>query len=147
MISLSLKKKKIMNKCIILLAVMTVAICSCIAAPQGNENHSVTVTVNPSDWKMIGQPGAPSSYASDTIWCPAISQDVFDNGAVLVYVLGTSGGGWYLLPHTYYNAGLTTNFNYRKGYVELRSYNTENKALLPANSFKYKVVILPGGNK
>jgi hypothetical protein len=118
---------------------------------QVKHNAAITskvVSVNPDDWKFIGNPATAGGYMSDTIKWNALTKDVFDNGAVLVYVVGTSGGGWHLLPHSYYSESgeIEVNFNYREGYLELRMLplvtgkSKISTDLLP--TYKYKIVVL-----
>jgi len=100
---------------------------------------TINFTVNPSDWVLQGQADAPGSYLQYRFNTEELTSHVFDKGMVMVYVLGTSGGGWYPLPHSYYNSGteITTTFNYQNGYVELRSYRSSTFAV----SMRYKLVI------
>ena len=113
---------------------------------QTKHNATITskvVTVNPSDWKFTS-----GGYLSDTIKWSALTKEVFDNGAVMMYVLGTSGGGWHLLPHSYYSdAGeIEVNFNYHEGFLEIRmlSLITGKSKLSTAQlpSYKYKIVVI-----
>jgi hypothetical protein len=132
-----------MTKLILLLCA---ALCTTTHLVAQNTKATTTLnfTVSQSDWRPVGKSGNPGCYASDTLFSDALTKAAFDNGAVLVYVLGTSGGGWYLLPHTYFTSGVqvTTNFNYQVGYVELRTYSAANKISPPKNTLKYKIVVL-----
>lgn len=105
------------------------------------------VTVNSTDWKLIGNANRGGCYLSDTIKWEALTKEVFDNGAVMAYVLGTGGGGWYALPHAYYGKSARTevSFNYREGYLELRmtSLSTGKSKSHGINfpAYKYKIVV------
>jgi hypothetical protein len=116
---------------------------------RGGDAQTMIATVYPADWKLIGTSGSPGCYASDTIRCPVITEGISDSGAVLVYIFGMGSDGWSMLPHSYNSSGMvvTSSFNYKAGYVELRTYNVYNRLERTMNTLKFKIVAIPGSVK
>jgi hypothetical protein len=73
-----------------------------------------------------------------TLNIPAITQDIVDQGTVLVYVRNTGAtGSWYPLPYS--ASGNTINLDsFGVGYVNLKANFTQ------ANAFDFRVVVISG---
>ena len=127
-----------------MLALLFVVILSSFTKiPRGGNVTTINFTVNPADWIPTGKSGTPGCYMAYRYKTDTLTKSTFDNGMVMVYVLGTSGGGWYALPHSYYSSKVevSTNFNYQTGYVELRTYAVNNQLAPQDISMRYKLVI------
>lgn len=73
-----------------------------------------------------------------TFAVPAITQNIVDNGAVLVFVRNTgTTTTWFPLPYS--STGLTISFvDYRVGFIDLQANFTQT------NGFDFKVVVISG---
>lgn len=119
------------NRIATLLILMLVA----MAAYAGPKMHVVKFSINPSDWVHQAPDMSALSFRVED---KNLTKEVFENGTVMIYVLGTSGGGWWPLPHTY-PSGSVVSYNYLPGYVEVRLYGAQ-----PNITWNYKMVILSG---
>src|SRR5580704_12060769 len=106
-----------MTKTSIIFLALSFGFWACSLAGNGSNIYSAKFSVNPEDWTQNGTPGAPGSYLGFEYRDKNLTQDVFDSGNTMLYVLGTSGGGWYPLPHTYYSSpkNLMVTYNCQKG--------------------------------
>lgn len=69
---------------------------------------------------------------------PAITQDIVDEGTVLVYVRNTgSSGGWYSLPYSVSGNEIDL-LDFGVGFVNLQANFTQ------ANAFDFRVVVVSG---
>ena len=103
--------KKVKLICMALLAMVAMASCRGPQGPAGHDGNdgnanvaSSTVTVYPNDWTWdqfyVDNQGNPRGQYWVIIDYPNITQNVFDHGAVLVYM--DVNGAWSQLPLTYY---------------------------------------------
>lgn len=106
--------KKLSIICMTVLAVFAMASCRGPQGPQGPAGHdgqdgnanvaSSTVTIYENDWQWIqfysDADGNPRGQFSVTIDYPAINNNVYNHGAVLVYM--DVDGAWSQVPLTYY---------------------------------------------
>lgn len=89
--------KKVKVICMALLAIVAMVSCRGPQGPQGNANvASSTVTVHQNDWYWDNN----TSWRVDIDY-DAISKDITDYGAVLVY-MENSANNWRQLPFTFY---------------------------------------------
>jgi hypothetical protein len=88
--------KKLSLICMTILAVTFLASCRGPKGDPGNANVvSSTVTINPSDWEWVNN----CQWAVEIDY-PAINDNVFNYGAVLVYM--NVNGSWNQVPLTFY---------------------------------------------
>ena len=103
--------KKLSLICMTILAVFAMASCRGPQGPQGPAGHdgnanvaSSTLTIHDYDWEWIqfyvDGDGNPRGQHSVTIDYPAINNNVYNYGAVLVYM--NVNGTWSQVPLTYY---------------------------------------------
>ena len=99
--------KKLSIICMTILAISFLASCRGPQGPAGHDGNanvaSSTVTVHNYDWEWLDQYG----QWVVTIDYPAINNNVFNYGAVLVYM--DVDGTWSQVPLTYYYQDLITN--------------------------------------
>ena len=94
--------KKLSLICMTILAISFLASCRGPQGPAGNANvASSTITIYPNDWEWV----------NDCQWMveidyPAINDNVFNHGAVLVYM--DVEGAWSQVPLTYYYEDVLT---------------------------------------
>ena len=92
--------KKLSLICMTILAVSFLASCRGPQGPAGQDGNanvaSATVTIKSSDWEWLSQ----YSQWTVTIDYPAINDNVYNHGAVLVYM--DVDGAWSQVPLTYY---------------------------------------------
>ena len=92
--------KKLSMICMTVLAVFAMFSCRGPQGPAGHDGNanvaSSTLTIRSSDWEWSEQHG----NWSVTIDYPAINNNVYNHGAVLVYM--DVDGGWSQIPLTYY---------------------------------------------
>jgi hypothetical protein len=109
-----------------------------------NYTHSVIYDVNPSDWT-----GNADGYNAN-LTVPEITDDIYYNGAVLVYRLfEVDPKSFNLLPYTYVDNALTIYFDFD---VFVGSINLIYKEVLagvndtpaPTSLMSFKVVIIEG---
>ena len=102
--------KKLSVICMTVLAVFAMASCRGPKGDQGNANVvSSTVTVYPEDWRWVNN----CQWMVDIDY-PAINNNVFNHGAVLVYM--DKSGVWSQVPLTYYYEDV---INYEDGTQEI----------------------------
>jgi len=119
------------NRITLLLLLMVVT----IATYAGQSMKVVKFSINPYDWTH--QPPDLSAM-SFNYYDSTITKDVFDNGTVMVYLLGTSGGGWWPLPYTFPSeVGPLVSYNYLPGHIEIRFYGARHNL-----TYYYKMVII-----
>ncbi len=114
------------------------------AGPQGvTGNANVkSKTYNNLTWAYA----APQMVTSINI--PEITQDIVDNGAVIV-AMETSGGKFSPLPISIYYTGYQAlvDYEYFNGGVKIYIANTElQEPANPGNTLKFKVTIMAGGS-
>lgn len=99
--------KKLSVICMTILAVAFFASCRGPQGPAGQDGNanvaSSTLTIKSSDWQWLEQYG----QWMVEIDYPAINNNVFNHGAVLVYM--DVDGAWSQVPLTYYYQDLVTN--------------------------------------
>lgn len=104
----------------------------------GTRMKVVRFKINPSDWTHQPPDVTALSFRVED---KGLTQEIFENGTVQIYFLGTSGGGWWPLPYTFpTGSGIPMSFNYLPGYAEVRIYDRQ-----PNTTFHYKMVILSNG--
>ena len=122
--------------------------------PQGNDGqngldginytHSVIYDVNPSEWS-----GDADGY-NVTLDVPEITNDIYLNGAVLVYrLIEIDPKSFNLLPYTYVDNTLTIYFDFDAYVGSLNLIYKEvfegaNDTPAPANLMSFKIVIIEG---
>ena len=94
--------KKLSVICMTILAVLSMASCRGPKGDPGNANvASSTVTIHSDDWEWVND-----CQWAVTIDFPAINNNVYNYGAVLVYM--KVGSAWSQVPLTYYYQDLIT---------------------------------------
>ena len=118
--------KKVKVICMALLAMVCLVSCR---GPKTNANvYSSTVTVYSSDWRW-----EDPSWRVD-IEYEAISSDITDYGAVLVYM--KEGNAWHQLPLTYYYSFFDDNVEYFASVsLEVASYDNGVTIFWTENDF------------
>ena len=117
--------------------------------PAGNANvHSSTFVVTASQWQTSGTAGTDYEKYVD-LNDPYITQDILDNGAVLVYWVTSSGINVQLPYQNVYPAG-STPFIYQPsatlGVATVEAYYTDWSAFNfnASSQIKFKVVTIDG---
>lgn len=116
----------------------------------GDTNITTTNTVTPTNWTTTYDDGTNFALES-TLSVPGITQDVFDKGAVLVYIL--SSGRYYAL--SYSDAGntysATFNYSFAVGSIIIECTGYDNTgSYKPADlngQYTFKTVILSSAAK
>jgi hypothetical protein len=109
-----------------------------------NYTHSVIYDVDPADWS-----GNLDGY-NTVLDIPEITDDIFYNGAVLVYrLIETEPKSFNLLPYTYVDNALAIYFDYDAyvGSINLiykEVFNLVNDTPAPQDIMSFKVVIFEG---
>lgn len=109
-----------------------------------NYTHSVIYDVNPSDWT-----GNADGYNA-VLDIPEITDDIYYNGAVLVYrLIEIDPKSFNLLPYTYVDNDLTVymDFDAFVGSIDLIYKEVSggvNATPAPSNTMSFKVVIFEG---
>ena len=101
----------------------------------GNANV-VSSSITSGSWSFV----SPSWSQSFTY--SAITQDILDNGAVLVYV--ASGANYYQLPYTFYpSSSYSRTYNYVHYLGGLKVYVTDSDLNTPQpGTLEFKVVVI-----
>jgi len=107
--------------------------------------------------KVIQYEKVPSDWSGDVngyktiLNVPEITEDIYQNGAVMVYLLneGTSDKYANILPYTYLYNGTTEYMDYNAyvGKIEITLRWTDsmvNTTLAPNNNYIFKVVVMEG---
>ena len=118
------------------IAIIFVLMAITITTYAGPQMKVVKFSINPFDWVHQAPDVSALSFNYED---KDLTKDIFDKGTVLVYVLGTSGGGWWPMPHSYPNGEGTVSYNYLPGHVEIRLYGN-----WPDITYNYKMVIISG---
>ncbi len=106
--------------------------------------YSVIYDVDPLDWS-----GNADGYNAE-LGVPEITNDIYYNGAVLVYkLIEAEPKSFNMLPYTYIDNALTTYMDYDVyiGSINLifkEIYDGMNDTLAPENFMSFKVVIVEG---
>jgi len=109
-----------------------------------NFTHSVIYDIDPSDW--IGDANGYDAL----IDVPEITDDIYYNGAVLVYrLIETEPKSFNMLPYTYVDNTLTVyiDFDAYIGSIDLiykEIFEGVNDTPVPANIMSFKVLIIEG---
>ncbi len=109
-----------------------------------NYTHSVIYDVNPEDW------GGDANGFTSVLTVPEITDDIYYNGAVLVYrLVELSPKSFNMLPYTYMDNLLTIYMDYDAyvGEIDLiykEVYNGANDTFAPTDAMAFKVVIIDG---
>ena len=109
-----------------------------------NYTHSVIYDVNPADWS-----GNADGYNAE-LSIPEITNDIYNNGAVLVYrLIEVEPKSFNLLPYTYVDNTLSIymDFDAYVGSIKLiykEVFNGVNDTPAPQDVMSYKVVIFEG---
>lgn len=93
----------------------------------GNWNVlSIRYEVFASDWLANGTQGVPGYYLELEFEVPEITQDIAEDGLVLVYYRAQAGDPWILLPYTFISSDdppftEVLDFIYGQGFVNFKS--------------------------
>ncbi|HBS89127.1 MAG TPA: hypothetical protein DEA97_21450 [Bacteroidales bacterium] len=116
-----------------------------VQGPAGNANvHSYTFTVTTANWGIIDA----SHYV--TLDSPFITDDIINNGAVLVYMKHSTGSWWYALPYTEWTSETyhTTTFQeIQTGSVWIWVYDSDLTLGANPGDKLFKVVTIDGSTK
>lgn len=105
---------------------------------------STIVTLNTSNWLY----GNPYYYA--TINWGEITQDIVDNGTVLVFMKGNSNNYWYALPFVWYiNSSYSESltYEYTTGSVEIDVYDSDLTATAYIYPNPFKIVVISNAGR
>ncbi|MCE5346780.1 MAG: hypothetical protein LLG13_10910 [Bacteroidales bacterium] len=125
--------------------------CTGPEGPMGNDGidginytHSAIYDINPSEWE-----GDVNGYYT-SLDVPEITEDIFYDGAVLVYrLIETDPKSFNMMPYTYVDNSLTVymDFDAYVGSIELiykEVFDGVNDTPAPKNVMSFKVVIIEG---
>ena len=130
---------------------LLISSCEGEPGPQGQRGDNadattIVIDVEPQDWI-----GNINGY-STTLYMPEINQDIFINGAVLVYCLNeenTSQQNFNMLTYTYIDGSSFEYMDFEAyiGKIEVRIKwvdNGVNTTLAPSQDYAFKVVVIQG---
>ena len=142
---------KVFRICPFLLFMLLFTQCTGPAGPQGNDGidginytHSAIYDIDPSDWV-----GDLNGY-DVVIDVPEITEDIYNNGAVLVYrLIEIDPKSFNLLPYSYVDNSLIVYMDYDAyvGSIDLiykEVNNGVNDTPAPGGLMSFKVVIMEG---
>lgn len=149
-----LLKEKVILICPFVLLMLFFTQCTGPEGPMGNDGldgldginftHSVIYDIDPSEWV-----GDLNGY--DVILnIPEITEDIYYNGAVLVYrLIETEPKSFNMLPYTYVDNTLIVymDFDAYVGSIDLiykEVFDGVNDTPVPANTMSFKVLIIEG---
>ena len=106
------------------------------------KTDSYSFTVQPYQWIEMGQPETALYGYSVKINVPEITQDVLDNGLVMVYM--KMDNEYAALPFTFTFDGYQTIFEYtlQLNIVNIYLFDTDLQTLDPTGPITFKVVII-----
>src|SRR5665647_614493 len=144
-------KEKLIRICPFVLLMLLFSQCTWPEGPPENDGlnginftHSVIYDIDPSEWV-----GDVNGYDA-LIDVPEITDDIYYNGAVLVYrLIETEPKSFNLLPYTYVDNELAIYFDYDAyvGSINMiykEVFNGVNDTPVPENMMSFKVVIFEG---
>lgn len=119
----------------------------------GNANvRSQTITITPDKWYHVGTAGEPDEGYETVQNVSVITQDIVNDGAVLMY-LSNNGSQWFALPFTFPSGVSSTypyseswNFSYLLGQVVIDVQDTDFQTVAPQSSVMIKVVAIASLN-
>ena len=105
------------------------------------------ITFSNSDWYFLGTLGNSDARWVADFYNSEITNDVFNNGTVLMYYKSSSGH-WVSLPQTFYSGtfSYTLTYGYNNGSVFLARYDSDLNPINPGY-LESKIVIIPGSGK
>jgi hypothetical protein len=134
---------KLVTICFLIAGAMTFSNCEkvTVTGPAGEDGKDgnanvVSSSITSGSWSFVSPSWSQSfSYS-------AITQDILDNGAVLVYV--ASGVNYYQLPYTFYpTSSYSRTYNYVHYLGGLKVYVTDSDLNTPEpGTLKFKVVVI-----
>lgn len=143
--------EKSIRICPFVLLMLLFSQCTGPEGPMGNDGldginftHSVIYDIGPSEWV-----GDVNGYYA-LIDVPEITDDIYYNGAVLVYrLIETEPKSFNLLPYTYVDNSLTVymDFDAYVGSIDLiykEVFEGVNDTPVPVNIMSFKVLIIEG---
>jgi hypothetical protein len=147
-------KEKAIRICPFVLLMLLFTQCTGPEGPMGNDGldgldginftHSVIYDIGPSEWV-----GDANGYDA-LIDVPEITEDIYYNGAVLVYrLIETEPKSFNMLPYTYVDNSLTVymDFDAYVGSIDLiykEVFDGVNDTPVPGNIMSFKVPIIEG---
>jgi len=147
-------KEKTIRICLYVLLMFLFSQCTGPEGPMGNDGldgldginftHSVIYDIDPSEWV-----GDVNGYDA-LIDVPEITDDIYYNGAVLVYrLIETEPKSFNMLPYTYVDNSLTVymDFDAYIGSIDLiykEIFEGVNDTPVPVNIMSFKVLIIEG---
>jgi hypothetical protein len=147
-------KEKAIRICPFVLLMLLFTQCTGPEGPMGNDGldgldginftHSVIYDIGPSEWV-----GNANGYDA-LIDVPEITEDIYYNGAVLVYrLIETEPKSFNMLPYTYVDNSLTVymDFDAYVGSIDLiykEVFDGVNDTPVPGNIMSFKVPIIEG---
>ena len=147
-------KEKAIRICLFVLLMFLFSQCTGPEGPMGNDGldgldginftHSVIYDIDPSEWV-----GDVNGYDA-LIDVPEITDDIYYNGAVLVYrLIETEPKSFNMLPYTYVDNTLTVymDFDAYIGSIDLiykEIFEGVNDTPVPVNIMSFKVLIIEG---
>jgi hypothetical protein len=118
-----------------------------IGATGGINLTVIDMTYYPSDFTTYGTYGQAQYRSSVTTSIPAITQDVYDAGMVLVYYQGsgTTPPPWYSLPQTLYETNYSYTMTYASylGGVNVQLYPSDLMSAVPNFNITVKIIVVP----
>jgi hypothetical protein len=133
--------RKLMISTLLLVSVATIMGCKKDEGPNGNANiDNYTYTIQTNQWYTYGEFGQPGFQYYRQIDVPAITQDVMEKGAVMVYI--KQDDLFYPLPATTDNDGwvTTVQYNVYMGMVEVFVEDTDFQTVNPG-TMTLKIII------
>lgn len=124
------------------LSILIIGFSACASTTVPNNTEVFQFTISPADWGEFGFPGTFHEYIT-YLSIPAITTDVIDSGAVLVYCQ-VAPGIWCDFPIIEQQPGniVTTQFGFLLGSVYLEKFELDNTTAAPAFDVIVKVVIV-----
>ena len=144
-------KEKPIRICLFVVLMLLFSQCTWFEGPMGNDGldginftHSVIYDIDPSEW--VGDVNGYNALLD----VPEITDDIYYNGAVLVYrLIETEPKSFNLLPYTYVDNSLAVymDFDAYVGSIDLiykEVLDGVNDTPVPVNIMSFKVLIIEG---
>lgn len=113
---------------------------------EGATLQTVYITAEKNAWAVYGTPGEEGCYMYQTFEFPEITKNVIDNGAVLVYSLGTEGDVMlpYLLPYADTPVSVYENiyFDCKEGSLTIIIESSDFAVVDRKSDMEFKVTII-----
>jgi hypothetical protein len=122
---------------LMLISLFSFSSCTKTVTQEVNNAVTVTSTIAPSDWKATSDGTGYTTFLN----VDAVTQNIVDNGAVLVYASFDGGTTYDLIPEVYGNVSYVS--YHQLGGVGIEVYSTNGGTLTPpSGTLPVKIIIV-----